>query len=68
MKLSALLTVVFSASVSAAAIGWGSGNEQLPLADDLSVPGENPLLFCEDPVKNILTIDKVDLDPNPPEA
>merc|ERR1711977_813750 len=41
---------------------------RLALDDPLNVPGENPLVFCEDPAKNILTIDKVDLDPNPPEA
>ncbi|KAM3419988.1 hypothetical protein BST61_g3300 [Cercospora zeina] len=36
--------------------------------DNLSVPGHNPLEFCEDPEKNILAIKKVDLDPNPPKA
>ncbi|KAI4159920.1 MAG: hypothetical protein L6R39_000296 [Caloplaca ligustica] len=42
--------------------------EQQTLVDtDLSVPGENPLYFCNDPSDYILTIDNVDLDPNPPE-
>ncbi|CAK1363859.1 Phosphatidylglycerol/phosphatidylinositol transfer protein [Cercospora beticola] len=36
--------------------------------DNLSVPGENPLEFCQDPADNILAIKKVDLDPNPPKA
>jgi hypothetical protein len=68
MKLSALLTLLYSAT-SLAAFGWSStSNDQLTLADDYKVPGENPLLFCEDPEKNILVIDNVDLDPNPPEA
>ncbi|KAL8671066.1 MAG: hypothetical protein Q9168_004414 [Polycauliona sp. 1 TL-2023] len=44
------------------------GNQQQPLVDDsLSVPGDNPLEFCADPSKYILTIDRVDLDPNPPQ-
>lgn len=44
-----------------------SSNQQ-PLVDDsLSVPGDNPLEFCSDPSDFILTIDNVDLDPNPPE-
>ena len=34
--------------------------------DDLSVPGDNPLTYCQDPKDNILTIDYVDLSPNPP--
>ncbi|KAL8780486.1 MAG: hypothetical protein Q9213_006446 [Squamulea squamosa] len=43
------------------------GNQQQILADDnLSVPGNNPLSFCSDPTNFILTIDNVDLDPNPP--
>ena len=72
MRFATLLAAfTFSTSISAAAL-WGgsSSNEQLRLAldDPLNVPGENPLVFCEDPAKNILTIDKVDLDPNPPEA
>ena len=33
---------------------------------DLSVPGKNPLNFCADPSDYILTIDTVDLSPNPP--
>jgi hypothetical protein len=68
MKLSSLLTVLFSTSISAAAFGWNSGNDQVHLKEEFTVPGANPLLFCEDPANNILTIDKVDLDPNPPLA
>jgi len=36
--------------------------------DPLKVPGENPLSFCSDASKDLLIIEKVDLDPNPPEA
>ncbi|EFQ99924.1 phosphatidylglycerol/phosphatidylinositol transfer protein [Nannizzia gypsea CBS 118893] len=33
---------------------------------DLKVPGVNPLEFCDDPANNLLTIERVDLSPNPP--
>ena len=43
-------------------------SNQLAIVDnELSVPGSNPLEFCSDPSNFILTIDNVDLDPNPPE-
>ncbi|GLI82129.1 phosphatidylglycerol/phosphatidylinositol transfer protein [Penicillium ochrochloron] len=32
------------------------------------VDGENPLEFCESPSSHLLTIDSVDLSPNPPQA
>ncbi len=35
-------------------------------ADSLPVPGDSPLRYCEDPANNILEIDHVNLDPNPP--
>lgn len=34
----------------------------------LSVPGDNPLQHCQDPKDDILTLESVDLDPNPPRA
>lgn len=41
---------------------------QIPLDTDgdLKVPGVNPLMYCADPAENLLTIEKVDLSPNPP--
>jgi len=43
--------------------------DQAPIGgDDLKVPGKNPLSFCADPSDYILSIDYVDLDPNPPTA
>jgi len=38
------------------------------MVDDekFTVPGKNPLNFCADPKDYILTIDHVDLSPNPP--
>ncbi|KAL9047326.1 MAG: hypothetical protein Q9214_000068 [Letrouitia sp. 1 TL-2023] len=44
------------------------GGDQKPLVnDELSVPGDNPLTFCANPTNYILTIEYVDLDPNPPQ-
>jgi len=34
--------------------------------EDFPVEGNNPLDYCENPAGNVLTIDSVDLDPNPP--
>ncbi|KAK8198149.1 phosphatidylglycerol/phosphatidylinositol transfer protein precursor [Phyllosticta capitalensis] len=44
------------------------GQNQVTLQADNKVPGANPLYFCDAPDHNILTIDDVDLAPNPPEA
>jgi len=41
---------------------------QIEINDDFTVPGDNPLNFCSDPADDILTIENVDLSPNPPEA
>lgn len=70
-----LVSLLYAAAVSAN-IGFGisvGGKKQEPLplkedSDDLSVPGENPLFFCAKPDDDILVIEKVDLDPNPPAA
>ncbi|KAI9663029.1 MAG: Phosphatidylglycerol/phosphatidylinositol transfer protein [Bathelium mastoideum] len=53
---------------SVARSSWLDGGNQVAINDDpdLKVPGDNPLTFCNKPDDNILTIDKVDLDPNPP--
>lgn len=65
----ALLLTVANANI----LGGLTGASQRPLGaleepDVFPVPGDNPLFFCEDPAKDILTIDSVDLDPNPPAA
>jgi hypothetical protein len=43
---------------------------QLPVApnDSLDVPGNNPLVFCEDPKDYILDIDHIDVEPDPLKA
>lgn len=74
MKLTAILLPVLYCNVAAARAtsSWFNSNDdsQLRLQNDdpLSVPGENPLLFCADPKDNILEIKKADLNPNPPKA
>jgi hypothetical protein len=74
MKLTTILLPVLYCNLAAARAtsDWFSSNNdgQLRLKEDdpLSVPGENPLLFCADPTDNILEIIKADLDPNPPKA
>lgn len=44
------------------------GNDQISLTEDLSIPGENPLVYCESPDSYTLDIKSVDLSPNPPAA
>lgn len=44
------------------------GGSQHVLEDKSSVPGDNPMVFCQDTSDYILTIDCVDLSPNPPKA
>jgi hypothetical protein len=70
MRTATLLASVTLASaafaVAAPAPAWLPS--QIEINDDFPVPGDNPLDFCSDPADDILTIEKVDLSPNPPEA
>ena len=65
MKVTAVLLAAISAVSVSASPSWMPG--QVTINEDYKVPGDNPLYFCEDPADNILTIEKVDLSPNPPE-
>ncbi|KAK4696874.1 hypothetical protein P7C71_g1123, partial [Lecanoromycetidae sp. Uapishka_2] len=68
MKLSitlAPLLLSFAATPTFASL-FG-GNQQV-LEDKPTVPGDNPLVFCQDTADYTLTIDYVDLSPNPPKA
>lgn len=62
------LTSVFLAALSAVSVSakpsW-TGN-QITIQEEYKVPGDNPLYFCGDPADDLLKIEKVDLDPNPP--
>ena len=72
MKASTILLAIVSPMVASANLLGGVGGfispQQEVINQDLSVPGSNPLYFCADPADNLLTIDNVELAPNPPEA
>ena len=61
-----LLTYLFSLLAAANSLSFFGGKEQRPVQDDYPVPGENPLEFCQKPDNYLLTINNVDLTPNPP--
>ena len=67
MKLLAAF-FTFLSFTSVAHSSWLDGGNQVAINDDedFPVPGKNPLKFCAKPDDNILNIDHVDLDPNPP--
>jgi hypothetical protein len=67
MQLTTLFLAAASAlSVSATPSGSWMGSDQVTIKEEYKVPGDNPLYFCGDPADDILKIEKVDLDPNPP--
>ncbi|MCJ1364786.1 Phosphatidylglycerol/phosphatidylinositol transfer protein [Acarospora aff. strigata] len=70
MKLStALLSITFPTLALSKSLSFLS-DSQAPLGSDtdLAVPGDNPLVYCQDPSDNILAIQHVNLDPNPPNS
>jgi len=68
MKFSPIV-LALAATASARNVFRTGGQSLVRRGDDLSVPGENPLEFCEaDRDEDILTIDEVTLSPNPPQA
>lgn len=68
MRLSAAL-IALSAGVAHAGFGLGFGGSQAVVNDDLKIPGSSPLELCPKAHdQDILTIDNVDLVPNPPQA
>lgn len=72
MKLSTVLAVLCATEASAASLlqKFTGGSSQVVLHEgpDLKVPGESPLQYCGPTDDHILTIEKVDLLPNPPKA
>ncbi len=67
MRLSAVI-LALAASVNARNVIRRGGQSPL-VEDDLAVPGQNPLKFCEaDRDNDIIEIKEVILTPNPPEA
>ena len=67
MRFSAPVIALLAAGTSALSIR--SDGQSLVRRDELDVPGQSPLKFCEaDRAKDIITIDEVILTPNPPQA
>ncbi|KAK5011700.1 ML domain-containing protein [Cryomyces antarcticus] len=70
MKITTVLAPLLLTSAVAASrlVNIVAGTQQVALEDNLAVPGNSPLFFCSKADKDILTIEHVDLTPNPPEA
>lgn len=68
MKFTTTLLPLFLSSFAASKSLSFFGNEQKVLGDDHPVPGENPLIFCQNDKDYSLKISNVDLTPNPPSA
>jgi len=71
MRISNLapLFAVGAAALSTPFFGSGDGQARLSADPEVNpVPGDNPLMFCQDPTDYLLNITNVDIDPNPPLA
>lgn len=66
MKLTTALLPLFISSLATSSSLSFFGSDQQVLDKTLEVPGANPLEFCEKNDDYILTINNVDLEPNPP--
>lgn len=64
------LTLAASALLASSVSARSSifGDDIATYDESYSVPGENPLMHCDDPADDILDLQSVDLDPNPPKA
>ncbi|CAF9904688.1 MAG: Phosphatidylglycerol/phosphatidylinositol transfer protein [Alectoria fallacina] len=66
MKLTPTLLLLFLSSFATSnSLSFFSSNQQV-LDENHKVPGDNPLEFCDKSDDYILTINNVDLEPNPP--
>ena len=68
MKSSTSLTQLLLSILITSAAASIFGGTQNVLDSKTEVPGDNPMVFCQDTSDYILTIDYVDLSPNPPIA
>jgi hypothetical protein len=69
MKVSSsVCALLLSTFVAADGFSFGFLNDQKPLTGERAqVPGESPLTYCTaDHTDDLLVIDHVNLDPNPP--
>ena len=68
MKLAVVVAVAFGLSPATGLSVFGN-DKAIAAGDDLDVPGDSPLKFCNgDRADHVIKIEKVDLQPNPPEA
>ncbi|KAK3944887.1 ML domain-containing protein [Diplogelasinospora grovesii] len=68
MRFSAAIIAFLAASVNARSIFSGE-DKSVIIDDELDVPGQSPLRFCNpDRDNDLIVIKEVVLDPNPPEA
>ncbi|KAK3292238.1 ML domain-containing protein [Chaetomium fimeti] len=68
MRLSPIV-LALAATASARNVFRSGGQSLVKRDDNLKVPGENPLQFCNaDRDEDLITIDEVTLSPNPPAA
>ena len=60
------LLFVLSAAAFSCHAAFLRDDQQLRLTDDSDndVPGDNPLVFCDDPKDDLLAVDHIDLIPN----
>ena len=69
MRLSTTaLTLLLAPLVASESLSFFGQQQQAlgKINDNSQVPGESPLEFCQDIKENILVIEHVNLDPNPP--
>lgn len=70
MRFASTIPILCATLASSSVLpGFASTSQAVVLdepSSNLTVPGKNPLKFCADPSDYILTIDYVDLSPNPP--
>ena len=70
MKLSTILLQLCAPALAIAGLSVSFSGGTTINVDDKPVPGKNPLNYCnpEQPDNDILAIEHVNLDPNPPTA
>lgn len=62
----ACLTLLSPIVLGAPSLNLWKDQSPIQIDGDIPVPGDNPLTYCAAPSSNILTIERVDLSPNPP--
>ncbi|KAF7546268.1 hypothetical protein G7046_g9349 [Stylonectria norvegica] len=69
MRITTFAACLSACLAPAAALSVFNGNADVIVNEDLAIPGDSPLEFCPGEHKHdLVTIDRVDLSPNPPRA